>query len=90
MNFLQDLKKYHELEGEKIMEGLERLQAEVLEMNNYNISAIFDYLKTRNDLHEKFNNEEKSIKQMYKYICDKARNLAKDNVSAQPSSSSAS
>ena len=34
MNFLQDLKKYHELEGEKIMEGLERLQAEVLEMNN--------------------------------------------------------
>ena len=35
------------------MEGLERLQAEVLEMNNYNISAIFDYLKTRNDLHEK-------------------------------------
>lgn len=62
------------------MEGLERLQAEVLEMNNYNISAIFDYLKTRNDLHEKFNNEEKSIKQMYKYICDKARNLAKDNV----------
>ncbi len=62
------------------MEGLERLQAEVLEINNYNISAIFDYLKTRNDLHAKFNNEEKSIKQMYKYICDKARNLAKDNV----------
>lgn len=62
------------------MDGIERLQAEVLEMNNYNVSAIFDYLKTRNDLHEKFNNNEKSIKQMYKYICDKARNLAKDNV----------
>ena len=29
--------------GEKIMKGLERLQAEVLEINNYNISAIFDY-----------------------------------------------
>ena len=44
------------------MEGLERLQAEVLEINNYNISAIFDYLKTRNDLHEKFNNEEILLK----------------------------
>ena len=28
------------------MEGLERLENEVLEMNNCNISAIFDYLKT--------------------------------------------
>lgn len=62
------------------MEGLERLEAEVLEMNNYNISAIFDYLKTRTDLYENFNNEEKSIKQMYKFIYEKARKQKQDNV----------
>lgn len=62
------------------MEGLERLEDEVLEMNDYNISAIFDYLKTRTDLYENFKNEEKSIKQMYKYICDKARKQQKNNV----------
>ena len=64
----------------KIMDGIERLRAEVLEMNNYNVSAIFEYLKTKKELYEKFNNEEKSIKQMYKYICDKARKMAKNNV----------
>lgn len=62
------------------MEGLERLESEVLEMNNYNISAIFDYLKTRTDLYESFNNEEKSIKQMYKFIYEKARKQKQDNV----------
>jgi hypothetical protein len=62
------------------MEGLENLETEVLEMNDYNISAIFDYLKTRNDLYEKFNNTEKSIKEMYDFICDKAKKLAKNHV----------
>lgn len=62
------------------MEGLERLEAEVLEMNDYNISAIFDYLKTRTDLYDNFNKEEKSIKQMYKFICDKAKKQQKNNV----------
>ena len=62
------------------MEGLERLEAEVLEMNNNNISAIFEYLKTRNELYESFNNEEKSIKQMYKFIYDKAAKQKIDNV----------
>lgn len=62
------------------MEGLERLEKEVLEMENSSISLIFDYLKERKDLSEKFNNEEKSIKGMYDYICDKARKMAKNNV----------
>lgn len=62
------------------MEGLERLETEVLEMNNNNISAIFEYLKTRNELYENFNNEEKSIKQMYKFIYDKASKQKIDNV----------
>lgn len=62
------------------MKGLERLENEVLEMNNSNISAIFDYLKTRADLYEKFNNEEKSIHQMYEFIYEKARKQKVHNV----------
>ena len=62
------------------MEGIERLQTEVLEMNNYNVSAIFDYIKTRPDMLECFKNEEKSIKQMYEFICNKAKNLRQGNV----------
>ncbi len=62
------------------MEGIEKLEMEVADMNNPSISAVFEYLKTRTDLYEKFNNEEKSIKQMYKFICDKARKQQKNNV----------
>lgn len=62
------------------MEGIERLQTEVMEMNNYNVSAIFDYIKARPDMLECFENEEKSIKQMYEFICDKAKNLRQGNV----------
>lgn len=62
------------------MEGIERLENEVLEMNNYNVSVIFDYLKSREDLIEYFNNEEKSIKQMLEYIYEKARKQQRGNV----------
>lgn len=75
---LIDLKKCHR--KDKKMEGLERLEKEVLEMNNYNISVIFNYLKTRKDLYESFNKAEKSIKQMYKFIYEKARKQKQDNV----------
>lgn len=62
------------------MEGIERLETEVLEMNDSSVSAVFNYLKTRKDLYEKFNNKEKSIKQMWDYICNKARKMSKNNV----------
>lgn len=62
------------------MEGIERLQAEILELNDYNISTIFNYLKIRTELAEKFNNSEKSLKQMYSYICNMARKQSKNNV----------
>ncbi len=62
------------------MEGLERLQSQVEELNDYNISNIWDYLKTRKELYKKFNNEEKSINQMYEYIYDKASKVRKGNV----------
>ncbi|MCI8470471.1 MAG: hypothetical protein HFJ35_03115 [Clostridia bacterium] len=62
------------------MEDIERLETEVLEMNDSSVSAVFNYLKTRKDLYEKFNNKEKSIEQMWNYICDKARKMSKNNV----------
>lgn len=62
------------------MEGIERLETQVLEMNNCYISAIFDYLKTRTDLYEKFNNEEKSIEEMYDFITNKAKKLQINHV----------
>lgn len=63
------------------MEGLEKFQIEVLEMNNYNVSRIFEYLKNRTDLYEKFKEQEKSIKGMYDYICKKAKEKAINGVS---------
>lgn len=54
------------------MNGIERLETEVLELNDYNVSKIFEYLKTREDLYEKFDNEEKTINQMYEFICNRA------------------
>lgn len=62
------------------MEGIEKLEAEVIEINNCNISAIFNYIKTRKDLYEKFNNMEKSIQQMYEFICEKAKKQKIGNV----------
>jgi len=62
------------------MEGIKKLETQVLELNDYNVSGIFEYLKTRKDLYDKFNNDEKTIKEMYNFICNKARSMAKNNV----------
>ena len=62
------------------MEGLERLEIQTLELNNASISAVFDYLKTRKDLYENFKNEEKTMKQMYEFMYNKASKHKQDNV----------
>jgi hypothetical protein len=62
------------------MEGIERLQAEVLEMNNFYVSNIFNYLKSQENLKDKFNNEEKSLREMYDFICSKAESLKQGKV----------
>jgi len=54
------------------MEGIERLENETVELNNYSITKIFNYLKTRTDLYEKFKSKEKSMDQMYDYIYNKS------------------
>ena len=62
------------------MEGLLRLEQDALETNNHNIILIFNHLKEFITQKEKFNNSEKNIKDMYSFICDKARKSATDNV----------
>ena len=62
------------------MEGLLRLEQEALETNNHNIILIFNHLKKIITQKEKFNNSEKNIKDMYSFICDKARKSSTDNV----------
>lgn len=64
------------------MEGKERLEQEAIEMNNYNVVLIFNYIKDKDELQEKFDNEEKTIKGMYEFICGKAKTLAQDGVAA--------
>lgn len=72
MIFLEDLKRYHKFERSKSMEGIERLEMEVAELDIYSITKIFNYLKTRNDLYENFKNKEKSMEEMYDYIYRKS------------------
>ncbi len=62
------------------MEGLKKLEKEVIEMNNPNVTAVWEYLKNRNDLYDKFKNEEKSVKQMWDFICNKAKKKMIHNV----------
>ena len=50
------------------MEGIKRLEQEALEMNNHNVILIFDYIKNKEELQDKFNNEEKTIKGMYDFM----------------------
>lgn len=62
------------------MEGKERLELEVLEMNDFTISNIFNNIKNKPELQEKFNNKEKTISEMYKYIYEKAQALKQGSV----------
>lgn len=62
------------------MEGIERLELEVLKMNNFSVSNMFNNIKNKAELQEKFNNKEKTIKGMYEYVYEKARALQQGNV----------
>lgn len=62
------------------MESIERLELEVLEMNNFSVSNMFNNIKNKPELQEKFNNKEKTVKGMYEYVYEKARALQQGNV----------
>lgn len=61
--------------------GIERLKTMLAEFKDgYSLKAVVDYLVTRTDMDEKFQNEEKNLKDMEKHITEKARNQAVHNV----------
>ena len=58
----------------------ERLEKQLKEMDDDNVTAIFEYLKTRTDLDELYKNEEKNMQGMYDYVCSKAEKKKKNRV----------
>ena len=62
------------------MEGIKRLEQEVMEMNNFNVYTIFNQIKDLPELQDKFDNKEKTIKGMYEYVYEKARTVKQGNV----------
>lgn len=62
------------------MEGIKRLEQEVMEMNNFNVYVIFNNIKNLPELQGKFDNKEKTIKGMYEYVYEKARTVKQGNV----------
>lgn len=63
------------------MTGVERLKSMIEEGPlKKPLFKIYMYLKTRNDMDEKFLNPEKSMTQMYDYIKEQVRKQAVDGV----------
>ena len=62
------------------MEGLNRIRVLAAEITNKPLLKVIDYLLTREDMNEKYLNEEKTLKGMVDYIKYEARKLAKNGV----------
>lgn len=62
------------------MNGIERLKSMIEGPFEKPLFKIFLYLKTREDMYDKYLNEEKSMSQMYDYIKNEARKQAKNGV----------
>lgn len=64
------------------MTGLERLDSLMLKITDNNIIRIVDYLRNLKNIDfDLFLNIEKCPEEMWKYICDKAKEHAINNVS---------
>lgn len=60
--------------------GLERIKQLSAEVKDAALLKIVNYLLTREDMNDKFLNEEKSLSQMITYIKSQAKEKAKDGV----------
>ena len=61
-------------------EGLERIKILSSEVKDPALLKIVNYLLTREDMNEKYLNEEKSLTQMVEYIKSEARKKATNNM----------
>lgn len=62
------------------MEGLERIKVLASEVKDKAVLKIVEYLLSREDMNEKYLNEEKSLKQMIKFIKSEARKKQEDEI----------
>lgn len=62
------------------MDGCERLKSMMDEAYNKPLLKIYGYLRTREDMYDKYLNEEKTLKGMMEYIKEKAREQAVKGV----------
>lgn len=58
------------------MKGIERIKQFSNETKDQNIKKVAEYLINREDMNDKFLNEEKNLTDMWEYIRDKAREKA--------------
>lgn len=70
----------YEITRRSYMNGIERIRILASEIKDKALLKIVDYLLTRQDMNEKYLNEEKSLKQMISFIKDSAQKEAKDGV----------
>lgn len=61
------------------MDGIERIKILASKVEDEALLEIVNYLITREDMNDKYLNEEKSLKQMVNFITSEARKIAKDN-----------
>lgn len=62
------------------MNGIERIKVLSSEIKDKPLLKIVDYLLTREDMNDKYLNEEKSLKQMIDYIKSEAKKQAENGV----------
>lgn len=61
-------------------EGIERIKVLSSEVKDLALLKIVDYLLTREDMNEKYLNEEKNLTQMVEYIKSEAKKKATNNM----------
>ena len=62
------------------MEGKERIKVLASEIKDTAVLKIVEYLLSREDMNDKYLNEEKSLKQMIKFIKSEARKEEKNGI----------
>lgn len=62
------------------MEGIERIKVLGSEIEDKPLLKVIDYLISREDMNEKYLNEEKSLKQMVEFIKGEAKKQAKNGM----------
>lgn len=62
------------------MKGIERIKILASEIKDKPLLKIIEYLLTREDMNEKYLNEEKSLKQMVEFIKNNAKKQAQNGI----------